>query len=206
MAHTLTRADHLLNNTALFQVLSSASLSSVQEQSQCLELCLPTSSVPTPAWNKCHQKCWMNVIYTSWFLRRSFRTALIIIRRFTVVYYKLFNLHKSLYDGYNPEVHFSILKVTKNIYILFGSTLHLQLFLSFLMFINSCFTCFSSFKKFLPYPCLISAKGTSIYPPLVLGLLNQEEERESNLRFFCGDKASCIKAKQKALLSLDSWE
>lgn len=144
IVYTLVTVDYLLSNTAFHQVSSFASLSSTQEQSQYLELRLPTSSVPTPAWNKCHQKCWMNIIYTSWFLRRSFRTALIIIRRFTIVYYKFFNLHKSLYDGYNPEVHFSILKVTKKhlhscwFYITYNNSaishVHKQLLCMFFMF------------------------------------------------------------------------
>lgn len=97
-------------------VSPSASLSGAQRQPQHPELRLPTRSVPTPAGDKHHQKCWVDVIHTRWFLRRSFRTALIIIRRFAVVYYKFFNLHKSLNDGDDPEVHFSILKVTKDNY------------------------------------------------------------------------------------------
>lgn len=110
---TLTRAVHLLNSTALKFFLRHPS-PVLKKNPHTLHFL--TSSVPTPPWNKCHQKCWMNVIYTSWFLRGSFRTALLIIGRLAIVYYKFFNLHKSLYDGYNPEVHFSILKVTKNIY------------------------------------------------------------------------------------------
>lgn len=103
----------LLNNSALpsFMICTPPQCS---ETTPVPRTVIFTSSVPTPARDECHQKCWVNVIYTRWFLRRSLRTALVIIRRFTVVYHKFFNLHKSLNDGDNPEVHFSILKVTKN--------------------------------------------------------------------------------------------
>lgn len=140
---TLTRAVHLLNSTALKFFLRHPS-PVLKKNPHTLHFL--TSSVPTPPWNKCHQKCWMNVIYTSWFLRGSFRTALLIIGRLTIVYYKFFNLHKSLYDGYNPEVHFSILKVIKKFMLLLVSY-YLQLFLPFPIFISSCFTCLSRFKE-----------------------------------------------------------
>lgn len=79
--------------------------------------------MPTAAGDERHQKRGVDVIHTGGFLRRSFRAALIIIRRFTVVYYEFFNLHKSLNDGDDPEVHFRILKGTKNIYFSVGPTL-----------------------------------------------------------------------------------
>jgi len=67
------------------------------------------------------------------------------------------------------------------------------------MFINNCFTCFSGFKKFLPHPCCF-CKRYQRFSSISHKAFKSGRERESNQRFFYGDEASWIKAKQKALL------